>query len=79
MQADGVKNIQSLKKYGWRKTNGKTIANIDLWKKVYRHLGLATNMGLHIHVMYVSADSVLWKKRKIWEQWWSNAAGIDKA
>ena len=78
-QADGVKTLASWKQNRWRKTNGKEIANVDLWEKVYQRLALATNMGLQIHVVHVKADSTLWKRRRIWKQWWgTNTAGINK-
>ena len=33
-QVDGVCNINKLQLAGWRKTNGKPLANLDLWKQL---------------------------------------------
>lgn len=36
--------VHNWKKNGWRKSNNKTIENIDLWKKLYKLAGLQENL-----------------------------------
>ena len=38
---------------GWRKENGKTLTNLDLWLQVQKHLKLAVEMGLKVEVHHV--------------------------
>ena len=39
LQVDGIQMIDTLALVGWRKSNGKPMSNIDLWKLIHEWIG----------------------------------------
>ena len=52
-QANGVACIETYKHNGWRKANGRPLANVDLWRAIALNLSLCP----HVHVKHASADT----------------------
>ena len=38
MQADGARSLSRWNRNGWKKADGKVVANVDLWKLVAKHM-----------------------------------------
>ena len=68
LQADGVRQLTLWHEGGYVKSNGKPLANADLWKQIRKELHLAGQMGLHVSVEHVPRHSVPSQQRTIWSK-----------
>ena len=46
-QTDGVPHIESMLRAQWRKSNGRRLANVPLWKLMYIWLGKCKSVRVH--------------------------------
>ena len=60
-QVDGVSQLGAYRRNGWRKLNGKSLANVDLWMQIASLSAISRHVTLH----HVNVDSVLLGKRLI--------------